>query len=163
MIQKEINVHIGEIRVARNGEILKTILGSCVAIGVIWRERKICGLAHCLLAESPTKTFEIGGRFVDQAIPSLMVLMKIRPEHVLEIEVFVTGGGNMTQPGAKNTDALVGAHNFSVAERELRRLGIRPVELNRAHEEGRRVMVDSLTCKYVIESIPRIVVQLEEG
>jgi chemotaxis protein CheD len=163
MNQKEINVHIGEVRIAKDGEILKTILGSCVAIGIIWRQRKICGLAHCLLAESPVKTFSIGGRFVDQAIPSLMALMKIRPEHISEIEVFVTGGGNMTQPGAKNTDALVGAHNFHVAERELKKLGIRPIELNKAAEDGRRVKLDSLSCQYVIEAIPRILIHSEAG
>ncbi|MBK7889573.1 MAG: chemotaxis protein CheD [Bdellovibrionales bacterium] len=89
MNQKEINVHIGEVKIAKNGEILKAILGSCVAIGILWEKRGVCGLAHCLLAENPEKTFAIGGRFVDQAIPSLLALMKIRLENFGEIEVIL--------------------------------------------------------------------------
>ena len=155
MNQKEINVHIGEVKIAKNGEILKTILGSCVAIGILWRARGVCGLAHCLLAENPEKTFAIGGRFVDQAIPSLLALMKIRPENFDDIEVILAGGGNMTQPGAKNVDSLVGSHNFAIAERELKKLGISISHKERAGEEGRKVFIDSKTCTYLIKSIPR--------
>ena len=42
MSLKEINVHIGEIKVAKNGAILKTILGSCVGICFIWKKKGIC-------------------------------------------------------------------------------------------------------------------------
>ncbi len=154
---KEINVHIGEVKIAKNGEILKTILGSCVGIGFIWKKRSMSGLAHCLLAESPIKTFNIGGRFVDQAIPSLIALMKIRPEDIPDIEVIVAGGGNMTQPGARNTEQLVGSNNFTVALRELKKLGIKPVRIDRAEEEGRKIIINSAESTFEIESIPRIV------
>lgn len=153
---KEINVHIGEVKVARKGETLKTILGSCVGIAFIWKKKNICGLAHCLLSESPEKTFAIGGRFVDQAIPSLIALMRIRSEDMPEIEVIIAGGGNMTQPGAKNPDALVGSLNFTVAERELKRLGLKPSRIDRAGEEGRKITINSKECTYLIECIPRL-------
>lgn len=156
-MKKEINVHIGEVKIAKNGETLKTILGSCVGIGFIWKKNSMSGLAHCLLAESPTKTFSIGGRFVDQAIPSLIALMKIRPEDLSDIEVIVAGGGNMTQPGAKNIDALVGSNNFTVALRELKKLGIKPICIDRAEEEGRKIVINSADGTFEIEPIPRIV------
>lgn len=157
MSSKVINVHIGDVKIARNGETLKTILGSCVGIGFIWKNRRVCGLAHCLLAEAPTKTFAVGGRFVDQAVPSLMALMKIHPEHLSEIQVILVGGGNMTQPGAKNVDALVGSNNFKIAERELKKHGLNVICLDRAGEEGRRVFINSSDGSYLIESIPRFV------
>ena len=157
MSTKEINVHIGEVKIAKKGETLKTILGSCVGIGFIWKDRQVCGLAHCLLAESPTKTFGVGGRFVDQAIPSLLALMRIHPENLSEIQVILVGGGNMTQPGAKNVDALVGSNNFKVAERELKRHGLKVVCFDHAGEEGRRVFINSGDGSYLIEPIPRFV------
>lgn len=155
-MRKEINVHIGEVKVARNGEILKTILGSCVGIAFIWKERKICGLAHCLLAEAPTPSFSITGRFVNQAIPSLIAMMKIRPEHFKEIQVIVAGGGNMTQPGAKNVDKLVGSTNFETAMSVLRKLGIEPIRTDQAQEDGRKMTIDSLSGEFTIEAIPRL-------
>lgn len=158
MNQKEVTVHIGEIKVAKKGETLKTILGSCVGIGFIWKKKGICALAHCLLAESPSKTFEIGGRFVDQAIPSLIALMKIQPEDMGDIEVVLAGGGNMTQPGAKNIERLVGTTNFNIAEKELKKRGFRFVCLDRAGEEGRRVTIYSENCTYLVEPIPRVIV-----
>ncbi len=156
MNQKEINVHIGEVKIAKNGETLKAILGSCVGIGFLWKERKICGLAHCLLAEAPTRTFAISGRYVDQAIPSLLALMKIRPENYPEIEIIVAGGGNMTQPGALDIDELVGSHNFAIAQKELKNRGLKITKLDRAKEEGRKITIDSQLCTYVIEEIPRL-------
>jgi chemotaxis protein CheD len=153
----QVNVHIGEIKIVKKGETLKTILGSCVGIGIIWKKRRMCGLAHCLLAESPVKTFSIGGRFVDQAVPSLIALMKIRPENLCELEIILVGGGNMTQPGAARPDQLVGSNNFRVAERELQRHGLRPTRLDHAGEEGRRLTLHSRDGTYAIETIPRFV------
>lgn len=152
-----INVHIGEVKVAKNGEVLKAILGSCVGIGFIWREKKICGLAHCLLPEIPVQTFTISGRFVDQAIPSLMALMKIRPENFNQIEAVVAGGGNMTNPTEGDTSSLVGSLNFKVAERELKKLGIRIVYSESGGEEGRKIFLHTDDFSYRIEKIPRIV------
>lgn len=157
MNAKIIDVHIGEVKIARHGEILKTILGSCVGIGFIWKSRGICGLAHCLLPESPVKTFEIGGRFVDQAIHSLIALMKIRTDDVLEIEAIIAGGGNMTQPNIQDTSRLIGAHNFNVAERELKKLGVRLVHVENGGEEGRKIFLDSRDFSYRVEKIPRII------
>ena len=42
-------VGMGEVRIGRRGEILRATLGSCIGIGVIWRQGGRCALAHCLL------------------------------------------------------------------------------------------------------------------
>lgn len=155
-MQKVIDVHIGEVKVVKNGQILKAILGSCVGIAVIWKKKGMCGLAHCLLAESPVMTFAIGGRFVDQATRSLVAMMKIRSEDLKEIEVVIVGGGNMTSPGLNDSDKLVGANNFKVALREAKKLGWHVVHTDGGGEEGRKIFVDSANCSYRIEKIPRI-------
>ncbi len=156
MSQKIINVCIGEVKIAKKGEILKAILGSCVGIAFIWKKNKICGLAHCLLANSPKKSYKINGRFVDQAIPSLIALMKIKLEDFDDIEIIVAGGGNMTRPNEKNRNILVGFQNFSAVLAECKKRGLKPNQLYKGENEGRKIIIDSLSCSYSIENIPRL-------
>ena len=53
-MSREYHVKIGELRRGRTGEVLKTTLGSCVGIAILWKARGRYALAHCLLAESPS-------------------------------------------------------------------------------------------------------------
>lgn len=151
-----LNVHIGEIKIAKNGETLKAILGSCVGIGFIWKKKGICGLAHCLLPENPERSFSISGRYVDQAIASLFAMMKIGPKDIEEIEVLFVGGGNMTNPNATDNSKLVGSQNLLIAERELKRKGMNIVFYEQADCQGRKVSIDSSTGTYRVEIIPRL-------
>lgn len=152
---KEINVHIGEVKIAKQGEVLKAILGSCVGIGLIWKSKNICGLAHCLLPEAEQQSFIISGRFVNQAIPSMMVLMKIRPENINEIEAVIAGGGNMTSAIDTDPSELVGSANFKVAMAELKKFGIRLVYSESGGQEGRKIFINNADCTYRVEKIPR--------
>lgn len=156
MNRKVLNVHMGEIKIAKNGEILKTILGSCVGIGVIWRARSVCGLAHCLLPEIPVKSFKIDGKFVDQAVLSLMAMLKLRSENLHEVAVVLAGGANMTKPDCINSEELVGSSNVQVAKRELEKFGFKIEYSDCGGLEGRVMQIDSKNFKYSVEKIPRI-------
>lgn len=154
-MRKVLDVQIGQVKIAKNGEILKALLGSCVGIGIIWEEKKICGLAHCLLPKSPAMTFNIGGRFVDQALKSLIAMMKIRPDDFPEIQVVIVGGGNMTSPGVLDDSNLVGSNNYKFALEEADRRGL-PVVFNEGGGEvARKIFVDATNFSYRIEKIPR--------
>ncbi len=155
-MNKAFDVHIGEVKIAKNGEQLKAILGSCVGIGVIWRERNFCGLAHCLLPEGPARNFNIGARFVDQAYRSLLALMKIRPDDYSKIEIVIAGGGNMTSSSEKSNADLVGYNNFKMAISEAESRGLRIIFKDGGGLEGRKIIINSSDCSYSIEKIPRI-------
>jgi chemotaxis protein CheD len=155
-IQETINVHIGEIKIVKNGELLKAIFGSCVGICFIWKQKKICGLAHCLLPMNPEKEFVISGRYVDQAINSLFILMKITEENIDEIGVVITGGGNMTNPNAADNSKLIGGQNLAMAEKELKKRRMKIIHVEHGGIQGRKITVDSKKCTYQIEVIPRI-------
>lgn len=157
MQQKVLAVRIGEVKIARNGELLKATLGSCVGIGVMWKERGVCGLAHCLLPRSPTPTFEIGGRFVDQAMRSLLALLKIREDDVAAVSVVIVGGGNMTNPKKGDSPELIGANNFRVALDEARKHRLRVVYSEGGGEAGRKIFIDAQDFSYRVEKIPRII------
>lgn len=152
---KHLNVHIGQIKIARKGETLRALLGSCIGVGLIRRAKKICGLAHCLLPKNPMTSFSIDGRHVSQAIPSLLALMKVRPENYHEIEAVVAGGGNMTNPGRPVED-LVGSQNTQVALAELKKLSIQLLNIDVGGNEGRQMTINGHDYTYKIETIPRI-------
>lgn len=156
-MQKVLNVHIGEVKIAKNGELLKAILGSCVGIGVIWQEKGICGLAHCLLPESPTPTFEIGARFVDQAVRSLIALMKINPENSASVSLVIVGGGNMTSADPTNGSPLVGENNFKTALSEVKKRRLPILYSEGGGKEGRKIFIDGADFTYRVEKIPRVI------
>lgn len=155
-MQKVLDVHIGQLKVSRNGEIMKAILGSCVGIGMIWKAKGVCGLAHCLLPESPVPTFEIGARYVDQAFRSLIAMMKIRSGDLDSVSVVLVGGGNMTNPGVADNSELVGSKNFGVALNEAKKHKLKVVYSEGCGEVGRKIFIDSLEFSYKVEQIPRI-------
>ncbi len=149
----EIMVHMGEVKIAKHGEVLKSLLGSCVAVAFIWKKKQLCGLAHCLLPINHEPSFAMSGRFVNQAIPSLVALMNLESQDLAELEVIVVGGGNLTQPGAHTTQNLVGSQNLQEALHQLELLGIQPTYLERGGEEGRKITLCSLDGSYSIERV----------
>jgi len=157
-MSQEVNVHIGEIKVGFDGEILKTLLGSCVGIAILWREKKRCGLAHCLLPEIiPTSAAMTAGRFVEKAIPNILQMLEVPPSKYNELQALVVGGGNMTNPRVCNPTSLVGVANSQRAMEILAKLGIPVIHEDTGGEEGRRLMIASDTGDYKIEIIPRII------
>ncbi len=154
----EINVHIGQIRIAKNGETLQALLGSCVGIGLIWKRQGLVGLAHCLLPHAEKRSGEGEGRFVDQAIPTLVALMGINIIDRHEIEAVLVGGGNMNNLITNSKSRLIGDMNVHAAERALKKHGLETTHKDVLGDEGRRL---SLSCRdgitdVRIEKIPRL-------
>lgn len=138
----EIHVNIGEVKIGRSGDLLKATLGSCVGIAFVWRDKNICGLAHCLLPEADESSFNINAKFVSQAIPSLIAMLKIRPENINEIQVSIAGGGNMmSQLFRKNIDH-VGTLNIIAAQKYLKQYGLKFSELDTGEDVGRQILVN---------------------
>jgi chemotaxis protein CheD len=156
--QPEIHVSIGEVKISRGGKgVLKSSLGSCVGIALLWKKKKIYGLAHCLLAEAPGATREINARFVSQAVPSLLALMKIKtPEDFSEVEAVLAGGGNMTAPVNKDPKDLVGHINTQTAESYLKKYGIKIIHQDVGGLTGKKIRLFCETGEFVIQKIPRI-------
>lgn len=148
--EHEIHVKIGEVKVGRHGDVLKATLGSCVGIAFIWKDKGRFGLAHCLLPDAHEDSTIITAKFVSQAVPSLMALLKIRPDDVKEIAVYIAGGGNMmSQLLRKNVDH-VGTLNLLAAKKHLKDKGFKFVELDSGGEVGRQIVVDCSTGEVVV-------------
>jgi chemotaxis protein CheD len=155
-----VHVSIGEVKVGRGTDILKASLGSCVGIAFLWKRRGVHGLAHCLLPEAPPelahKIGTISARFVSQAVPSLLALMRIAPEDRNEIDVVLVGGGNMTAPAEADATTLVGTLNSEAGVKYLKHFGMNLVHKDVGGEAGRKIWVYCETGEYKVEVIPRI-------
>ncbi len=153
----DIHVHISEVKIGREGDVLCALLGSCLGIALLWKRKKIYGLAHCLLPEASTTVFSLGARYVSQAVPSLIALMHIKKEEYKEIEAVIVGGGNMTNPTHSKNTELVGFANMQAAKKYLQERGIAISYENTGGVEGRKISVFCDTGLFEVEKIPRFI------
>ena len=149
--EKLIHVAMGEVKMARRGETLTALLGSCVAIGVIWPAAGKCALAHCLLPESPDGTVRFGARYVSQAVPSLLALMGVDETERGDVDVVIAGGARML--GYAALANAVGIQNIAAARNLVAAAGLRVVHSDTGGRSGRRIHIDSARTSYSITKI----------
>lgn len=150
-----VHVRIGQLAVGRSPTILKATLGSCVGVALLWRERAVYGLAHCLLPQSPDPSIGPGARYVDQAVMSLLKMLEVRPEHHTQIEAHLAGGGNMTQRGQAASRVLpVGQLNIEAALRilEAQRITVHSKDVGGYH--ARQIHLNCATGSVSIVRVP---------
>lgn len=136
------HVKIAEVKIGSTGDVLKAVLGSCVGIAFVWKERNLCGLAHCFLPEGDDKIHEISARYVNQGIVSLMILMKIKKEDIPNIEVYITGGSNMMNQLIKNNRGQIGKHNSDSTAKWLAHHGFKVKRSDLGLDRGVKIYVD---------------------
>lgn len=97
--RKTVDVDTGEIRVSSEPAILQSIaLGSCVAVAVYERNRKIGGLAHIMLpGKSPTSNGNT--KYAEDAIEALIDSTKKLGAEITDLEISIVGGANVLQEG----------------------------------------------------------------
>lgn len=149
----DIQVLMGEVRIGRGEDVLRATLGSCVGIGLMWRARGLYGLAHCLLPEAPQPTLAIGAKYVTQAVPSLLALMKADGARRSEIEAVIAGGGNMMPHQPTPRHGLIGAANAKMAQALITETGIPIVHVEVGGEIGRQLTIDCAHHAFFVRTI----------
>lgn len=104
MSTRDVQVRMCEIAVStrEDARILRATLGSCVGIGLLWRARGTCGLAHCLLPQPGARVRALqderqgqDAKYVVDALPALISAMGAQAAPDGEIEAVLAGGANM--------------------------------------------------------------------
>lgn len=150
-----VHVRIGKLAVGRSPTILKATLGSCVGVALLWRERAVYGLAHCLLPQAPDPSIGIGARYVDQAVASLLRMLEAGPEHHAQLEAHLAGGGNMTQRGQVAGHVIpVGQLNSEAALRVLEKQGIALHSTDLGGVHARQMHVDCASGSVSVVRVP---------
>ncbi|CDG83054.1 chemotaxis protein CheD [Janthinobacterium agaricidamnosum] len=150
-------VGMGQLKVGARDEQLQAVLGSCVGIAFIWKKGGRCGLAHCLLPESPDADNSLGARYVSQAVPSLLRLMGARQSDYPDIEVVLAGGASMFS--GRSGRLQVGQQNVAAARKYLSQCGLHVEYCELGGRCGRQILIDCADQSY---SITKIVAQSPE-
>jgi chemotaxis protein CheD len=142
---RQVYVHPGESHLVTGPAVMRTLLGSCVAILFRVPRLGIAAFCHPMLPAYPasgpaTRSIVLGRRYVDFAIRDLAQQFDSLGVRRREIEVKLFGGGDVlvvTTPEARPT---VGKLNYEAAIRVL-------------HDEGFDVAASSLggTCGLTIQ------------
>jgi chemotaxis protein CheD len=142
---------MGEIAVARNDGVLRTLLGSCLGLALYDRRLKVAALAHIVLPDSQGRA-AAAGKFADTAVPAMLRQMgELAAGEPLKPHAKIAGGANMfTAVWVENT---IGLQNVQAVERVLGDLRIPILARHTGGEQGRRMTLDSTTEVVAIEIV----------
>lgn len=85
----------GDFYFGTQGEELRTLLGSCVAITLWHPQRLMGGMCHYLLPRAPASVRALDGRYGDHALQLFLRELQRYRLQARDCEVKVFGGGNM--------------------------------------------------------------------
>lgn len=122
----------GQIAVGTNGEILHTVLGSCVAVCFYDSRQKIGSMIHYVLPSSDLVASSLPMsknplNFADEAIPQLFKELKNRGSRPEDCQVFVFGGCQKSLNNDQITRVLpnVGRANIDAAREIIGKFGFK--------------------------------------
>lgn len=144
-------IRIGEIGVARDEGVLRTLLGSCIGLALYDRKRKLGGLAHIVLPQA-NGSADLAGKYADTAIPeTIRRLHELADGERLSLTAKIAGGANMFS--TNTAAATIGQRNLEAVERILGELGIPVVGRHVGGEQGRRMALDMATGSVAIDVV----------
>jgi chemotaxis protein CheD len=142
-VSRKILVRIAEFKVASNPNILECIgIGSCVAICLWDRVKKIGGLAHILLGENKNKNqADVNPlRFANEATDAMLREMLGRGCRRENIRAKIFGGASMFR--GLVGELQIGEKNVAAVREKLRREGIRIVAEDVGGDQARSIWFD---------------------
>jgi len=141
-------VAIGRIGVATQG-MLRTFVGSCVAVALFDRRRGLAALAHVMLPASHGVATP-PGKFADTAVPEMLRLLAERAGEVPACAAKLVGGARMFAFG---TGTPIGEQNVAAVEHALAVARIPVIARDCGGDCGRRVCLDVATGAVTVETV----------
>lgn len=142
---RRVNLHPGDLHIARQPMILETTLGSCVAAS-FWSDRiGAGGLCHGVLPRCPPDVYRSADsadrfRYVDAAIRHLAQTFDSLGAHRSQVRVKLFGGGDVLPVLSSRADrATVGAMNCRAALEALEEEGFPLAASDLGGTRGRRI------------------------
>jgi len=138
-------IKIGEFAVGSEGEIFRTVLGSCIGLCLWDPERKIGGLIHIMLPDGREEDKKIEpGKFASTAVDALRdAVLKAGAAHRGLTAKLAGGAGMFFKPTSDAGVFSVGRQNYQKVRERLDKLGI---AIAFEHVEGRRGRNISFDC-----------------
>jgi chemotaxis protein CheD len=142
---------IGELDIVRPPDVLKTTVGSCIAIVLFDKRQKLFGMAHIML---PTNDRPFGapaalkkedaGKYADTAIMELLRRMGVPLPGAHRLQAKLAGGANMFASEAKSTDSFqIGVKNLQAVTDILNHLKVPILGTDYGGSLAREVWIDT--------------------
>ena len=113
----------GQWHLARNGEVVRTILGSCVAVTLYDPSLRAGAVCHAVLPASPRRGEEQGcGYYVSCIVNQMVEEMSAIGARPGGVEAKIFGGAGMI--GGRSPALSVGRQNLETARRLLKEMGL---------------------------------------
>lgn len=151
------NVGIGEILVKRAPVILKTALGSCVAVIIHDSKNKIGGMVHIILSSSNGRNKLIPGRYADIGIPHLLNIFEKKGGSRDNLKAYVVGGNNLitNREYESSIFAQVGLSNLNSVKEILTNENIPFTEMSVRQTTGTVAVLDIETGKVTVNLLSK--------
>lgn len=112
---KEISIPMGGLAIGEGHTVLKTFVGSCVAVCIYDEEKKIGGMAHIMLSKNishkSTKNTKLEGKFADEAIP-IMIEKLNKISAGLNLKAKISGGAQIFAHESDEGNLHIGNKNI---------------------------------------------------
>lgn len=134
-------VGIADIKVAKSPAIIKTNLGSCIAVCLYSASAQCGGMLHLMMPEAPTnKEILKKAKYADTGIPDLVRQLKrlCGPESSDTFIAKIFGGAKVLA----NIKTNIGQQNDTAVRAILKELGIKIVASQVGGEKGYKVEFD---------------------
>lgn len=139
--EQVINLSPGEVYFGYAPKIIKTLLGSCVAI-TIWHEKlKIGGMCHYLMAKHSHKNEENLYKYGTHALNYLFQQMSAFSA-AQEYQVCLFGGSNMY---IINTQPTIGEQNVNFAKKWIKNNNLNLINEDTLGQMSRKITLDLST------------------
>ncbi|MCE9553815.1 MAG: chemotaxis protein CheD [Planctomycetes bacterium] len=144
-------VKIGEIAIARDNGLLRTLLGSCLGVVLYDRRLRAAAMAHVVLPDSRGHQEHLG-KFADTAIPEMIRRLEgLFVDQPLKLTAKIAGGANMF--AVSGAAATIGEQNVSAVEKLLGERRILILGRHLGGTQGRRMALDVTTGAVTIDVV----------
>lgn len=138
MSNTRLSINSGELAMGYDGEVISTVVGSCIAVCIFDERLHIGGMNHYLLAENlgSENDGESPLRYGSQAIPALLNEFKRAGSRPADLRAKIIGGAHSTN---SEHSQHVGTANAAIARHILAKFGVRILAEEVGGRAGRRV------------------------
>jgi chemotaxis protein CheD len=135
-------IQIAELKVVPSPDVLKTVVGSCIALCLWDGEGRKGGMVHIMLPARGAASDASEGKFADTAVSALLDAMKHKGSPKSRLVAFIVGGASIFGRPGRTWMQSVGMQNYESVRRQLRERSI-PVRMEEVGgTSGRRVVLN---------------------
>ena len=149
---KDYFLNPGELIFSTKPIVVKTVLGSCVAVCLYDKENKYGGMCHFLLPEAQDKSVSTKfGNIATQTLINKFLSAGSKPNF---IEASIIGGAFIIFD--EKEIFFIGDRNVDIATEILKKNEIRIKSVNTGGEHGKKVHFNTSTNQIIVQSLEHI-------